>query len=99
MSQSTEAVRARAARRRHLQQRQTVIFGTLVAALLVIGLLGGAVETKGMPKKVEKAMAKMRTTASAKTSGRGRNVTRRCKNPATASQVMNDQVSSGSHAQ
>lgn len=43
MSQSTEAVRARAARRRHLQQRQTVIFGTLVAALLVIGLLGGAV--------------------------------------------------------
>lgn len=34
--------RARAARRRHLQQRQTVIFGTLIAVMLVGGLASGA---------------------------------------------------------
>lgn len=52
MSQSTEAVRARAARRRHLQQRQTVIFGTLVAALLLVALLGGAVWSGVIPSPV-----------------------------------------------
>lgn len=49
MTQSPEAVRARAARRRHMQQRQTVIFGTLVAALLVVGLVAGAMWSGVLP--------------------------------------------------
>lgn len=53
MSQSTEAVRARAARRRHMQQRQTVIFGTLVAALLFVALLGGAVWSGVLPSPID----------------------------------------------
>ena len=52
MSQSPEAARARAARRRHLQQRQTVIFGTLVAALLLVALLGGAVWSGVIPSPI-----------------------------------------------
>ena len=42
MSTQQSRVRARAARRRHLQQRQTVIFGALIAAMLVGGLTAGA---------------------------------------------------------
>ncbi|WP_022918327.1 LytR C-terminal domain-containing protein [Ruania albidiflava] len=42
MSTQQSRARARAARRRHLQQRQTVIFGTLIAAMLVVGLASGA---------------------------------------------------------
>lgn len=45
-------MRARAARRRHLQQRQTVIFGTLVAVLLVAALLGGAMWSGVIPSPV-----------------------------------------------
>lgn len=52
MTQTPEAMRARAARRRHLQQRQTVVFGTLVAALLVVGLLGGAMWSGVLPSPV-----------------------------------------------
>lgn len=52
MTQTPEAMRARAARRRHLQQRQTVVFGTLVAALLVVGLLGGASWSGVLPSPV-----------------------------------------------
>lgn len=52
MTQTPEAIRARQARRRHMQQRQTVIFGTLVAALLVVGLLGGAMWSGVLPTPV-----------------------------------------------
>lgn len=52
MTQTPEALRARAARRRHLQQRQTVIFGTLVAALLLIGLVAGGMWTGVIPSPV-----------------------------------------------
>ncbi|MFV0425533.1 MAG: LytR C-terminal domain-containing protein [Beutenbergiaceae bacterium] len=52
MTQSPEAVRARVARRRHLQQRQTVIFGALIAALLVAGLLGIATWTNIIPSPI-----------------------------------------------
>lgn len=45
MTQTPEALRARAARRRHLQQRQTVVFGALIVALLATGLGGLAVWT------------------------------------------------------
>ncbi|GAB2971242.1 MAG TPA: LytR C-terminal domain-containing protein [Actinotalea caeni] len=53
MTQSPEAVRARVARRRHMQQRQTVIFGTLVTVLLVAGLLGGAVWSGVLPSPID----------------------------------------------
>ncbi len=52
MTQTPEALRARAARRRHLQQRQTVIFGTLIAALLVIALTAGAMWAGVLPSPV-----------------------------------------------
>lgn len=45
-------MRARAARRRHLQQRQTVIFGSLIAALLVAGLAGMAMWTGIVPSPI-----------------------------------------------
>lgn len=45
-------MRARAARRRHLQQRQTVIFGSLIAALLIAALLGVATWTGIIPSPV-----------------------------------------------
>jgi len=53
VTQSPEAVRARVARRRHMQQRQTVIFGTLVTVLLVAGLLGGAVWSGVLPSPID----------------------------------------------
>lgn len=43
---------AREARRRHLQQRQTVIFGSLIAGLLVIGLGAGAVWAGILPAPI-----------------------------------------------
>lgn len=46
------AAAARAARRRHLQQRQTVIFGSLIAGLLVIGLAAGAMWVGILPSPV-----------------------------------------------
>lgn len=46
------AAAARAARRRHLQQRQTVIFGSLIAGLLVIGLAAGAMWVGILPTPV-----------------------------------------------
>lgn len=49
MSTQQSRARARAARRRHLQQRQTVIFGTLIAVMLVGGLAAGAVWTGILP--------------------------------------------------
>ncbi|WP_147915823.1 LytR C-terminal domain-containing protein [Ruania zhangjianzhongii] len=49
MSTQQSRVRARAARRRHLQQRQTVIFGTLIAVMLVGGLAAGAIWTGILP--------------------------------------------------
>lgn len=49
MSTQQSRVRARAARRRHLQQRQTVIFGTLIAVMLVSGLAAGAMWTGILP--------------------------------------------------
>ncbi len=36
-----------------MQQRQTVIFGTLVAALLLVGLLGGAVWSGVIPSPID----------------------------------------------
>lgn len=53
MTQGPEAVRARAARRRHMQQRQTVVFGVLVTALLVVGLVGGAVWSGVLPSPID----------------------------------------------
>lgn len=49
MSTQQSRARARAARRRHLQQRQTVIFGTLIAVMLVSGLAAGAVWSGILP--------------------------------------------------
>jgi len=46
------AQEAREARRRHLQQRQTVIFGSLIAGLLVIGLGAGAVWAGILPPPI-----------------------------------------------
>lgn len=43
---------ARENRRRHLQQRQTVIFGSLIAGLLVIGLAAGAIWAGILPAPV-----------------------------------------------
>jgi len=43
---------AREARRRHLQQRQTVIFGSLIAGLLVFGLGAGAVWAGILPPPI-----------------------------------------------
>src|SRR5699024_9169245 len=43
---------ARETRRRHLQQRQTVIFGSLIAGLLVIGLAAGAIWAGILPAPV-----------------------------------------------
>lgn len=37
-----EAARRRAARRRHLQQRQTLVFGVLITALVAVGVLAAA---------------------------------------------------------
>lgn len=56
MTQTPEAMRARAARRRHLQQRQTVVFGTLIAALLAVGLLAGAMWSGVLPSPVSVAI-------------------------------------------
>lgn len=53
---SIDAKRAHAAResrRRHLQQRQTVIFGSLIAGLLVIGLAAGAVWVGILPAPID----------------------------------------------
>lgn len=36
-----------------MQQRQTVVFGTLIAALLVVGLLGGAMWSGVLPSPVD----------------------------------------------
>jgi hypothetical protein len=36
-----------------MQQRQTVIFGTLVSALLVVGLLGGAMWSEVLPTPID----------------------------------------------
>lgn len=46
------AARARALRRKHLQQRQTVIFGTIIAVLLAVGLFAGAVWADILPSPV-----------------------------------------------
>lgn len=46
------AHQARESRRKHLQQRQTVIFGSLIAGLLVIGLAAGAVWVGILPAPV-----------------------------------------------
>ncbi|TDE89209.1 LytR family transcriptional regulator [Occultella glacieicola] len=46
------AAEARLARRRHLQQRQTVVFGALIAALLVIALTAGAMWVGILPTPV-----------------------------------------------
>ncbi|MBK5248621.1 MAG: LytR C-terminal domain-containing protein [Actinomycetales bacterium] len=49
---STDAAQARAGRRRHLQQRQTVIFGGLIAAILVIGLTATAMWVGILPSPI-----------------------------------------------
>ncbi|SEE90459.1 LytR C-terminal domain-containing protein [Ruania alba] len=54
--------KARAARRRHLQQRQTVIFGTLITAMLVIGLAAGAVWVGILPSPVSIAISEPEST-------------------------------------
>ncbi len=46
------AARARAVRRRHLQQRQTVIFGTIISVLLALGLFAGAVWAGILPSPI-----------------------------------------------
>ena len=53
---SQARARARAARRRHLQQRQTVIFGTLIAAMLVVGLAAGAMWVGILPSPISVAI-------------------------------------------
>lgn len=65
MTQSPEAVRARAARRRHMQQRQTVVFGSLVAGLLVVGLVGGAVWANIIPSPVSVPISSPETPTAA----------------------------------
>ncbi|WP_154795821.1 LytR C-terminal domain-containing protein [Occultella kanbiaonis] len=47
-----DAAEARAARRRHLQQRQTIIFGGLIAVMLVIALTAGAMWVGILPTPV-----------------------------------------------
>lgn len=47
------ATAEREARRRHLQQRQTVVFGSLIAGLLVVGLAAGAMWVGILPAPVE----------------------------------------------
>ncbi len=46
------AHQARESRRKHQQQRQTVIFGSLIAGLLVLGLAGGAIWVGILPAPV-----------------------------------------------
>jgi hypothetical protein len=44
-----EAERRRAARRRHLQQRQTLVFGILITAMLAVALVAAAVWSNVIP--------------------------------------------------
>ncbi len=67
MSTQQSRARARAARRRHLQQRQTVIFGSLIAAMLVIGLASGAMWVGILPSPFSVAINSPAPTASAAT--------------------------------
>lgn len=62
---SQARARARAARRRHLQQRQTVIFGTLIAAMLVVGLAAGAMWVGILPSPVSVAIEAPESTSAA----------------------------------
>lgn len=67
MSTQQSRARARAARRRHLQQRQTVIFGTLIAAMLVVGLASGAMWVGILPSPFNVAIKSPEPTASGAT--------------------------------
>lgn len=46
---ANDAARRRAVRRRHLHERQAVIFGTLITALVAAGLLGAGVYLGAIP--------------------------------------------------
>ncbi|QOR71299.1 LytR C-terminal domain-containing protein [Ruania alkalisoli] len=61
----TTPAKARAARRRHLQQRQTVIFGTLILAMLLIGLGAGAVWVGVLPSPFNVAISSPEPTETA----------------------------------
>ncbi len=61
--------------------------------------LCGAVDRKGTPKKVRKASANTAARPTPLHAGDGRSVARACSQDTSASQVRNDQVSSGSQAQ
>lgn len=52
-----QAARARALRRKHLQQRQTVIFGSIVAALLALALFAGAIWADILPAPISVPIA------------------------------------------
>ncbi|WP_277050621.1 LytR C-terminal domain-containing protein [Ruania albidiflava] len=67
MSTQQSRARARAARRRHLQQRQTVIFGTLIAAMLVVGLAAGAMWVGILPSPFSVAIRSPEPSTSAAT--------------------------------
>ncbi|UFU03372.1 LytR C-terminal domain-containing protein [Ruania suaedae] len=59
----TTPAKARAARRRHMQQRQTVIFGALILAMLLVGLGAGAVWVGVLPSPVNVAINAPEPTA------------------------------------
>jgi len=61
---SQARARARATRRRHLQQRQTVIFGTLIAVMLVVGLAAGAMWVGILPSPISVAIESPEETSS-----------------------------------
>ncbi len=51
---TNDAEQQRALRRRRLQQRQTVIFGGLIAVLLAVGLLAGAIWVGMLPAPISR---------------------------------------------
>lgn len=54
MTQTTSYARARAERKKALQQRQTVIFGVIVVVLLVFGLLSGLMWANIIPSPISR---------------------------------------------
>jgi hypothetical protein len=62
---TNDAEQQRALRRRRLQQRQTVIFGGLIAVLLAVGLLAGAMWAGMLPAPISRPFSSAAPTTTA----------------------------------
>jgi hypothetical protein len=63
--QPTEAQRQRALRQRHQRERQAVVFGAIIACLVVVGLIAAAVYTGRIPSPFHRAFSTPTATAEA----------------------------------